>query len=211
MRRRAFTLIEVIIMSVVGLMLLGIVYSIFISSSKDSAKMNRKLQAIQAGHLLLERLENDIKQAFYLKGVYDLQVMNHQGGFGNAVAFYRLDPKAELPGSGEGKPVKVERIEYIFSPVTARVYINGKPFTTGLFKRVEFSYKPSNIKANPPVYADTLTVTVTGIPDELAKKDISEIDERDLATLVSTYSFRARAIKTAYPAWNLHRPLVGSF
>ncbi len=191
-------------------MLLGIVYSFFVSSSKDSAKMNRKLQAIQAGHLLLERLENDIKQAFYLKGVYDLQVMNHQGGIGNAVSFYRLDPKAELPGTGEGKPVKVERVEYIYSPVTARIYINGKPFSTGLFKRVNFSYVPSDHKVTPPVYADTLTVTVTGIPDELAKKDISEIDERDLATLVSTYSFRPRAVKTAYSSWNLHRPLVGS-
>jgi len=191
-------------------MLLGVVYSFFISSSKDGQKMNRKLQAIQAGHLLLERLENDVKQAVYVKGMYDMQVFSHQGGNDNAVVFYRVDAGGPPTGSADGQQLKVERVEYIFSPVTARVYINGRPFPGGLFKRVAFRYDKGDPDAAPPRYADTLTAVVSGIPDELARKDISQIDDRELSTLVSTYSYRPRAVATAYGAWNVHRLLFSS-
>ena len=211
MRKTAFTLIEVLIMSVVALMLLGIVYSFFVSSSTDSAKMNRKLQAIQAGYFLLERLENDIKQAFCLEGVYDVKVYDRQGGQANALAFYRLAAQGELPEAGEVEALRVERVEYFYSPLTSKIYINGKAFSTGLFKRLEFEYKESDPKASPPVYGDTVTVTVTGIPEELAKFDVEEIDERELSTLVATYSFRPMAIKSVYSHWNLHRPIVEAF
>ena len=208
MIRRGFTLLEVMIMSAVGLMLLGVVYSFFVSSSTDSTKMNRKLQSVQAVHLLFERLGNDMKQAFHIKGLYDLKVGDSQGGHRNAVTFYRLDPNCDFPEGGNASRVKIERMEYVYSPVTARVYINGKPFTGGIYKKVLFEYEPGNPEADPPRFKDCLTVTVTGVPDELADRDISEIDGRSLSTLVCSFAFRPRAVQRVYREWNTYRAII---
>ena len=202
-------MVEIMVMSGVGLVLLGIFYSFFIQSTSDSKSMGQKLQAIQGAHLLLEHLENDVKQAFYLKNVYDVQVFDWQGGVANGLSFHRVD--SSEPPPSKGGQLKLERVEYVFDPRAARVMVNGRPFASGMFKRVEFSFTPGAPMADPPKYADYLTVTVTGVPDELASRDISVIDVRSLATLVSTFSFRNRAIKEANPSWTLQRGLLGQY
>jgi hypothetical protein len=208
-RRRAFTLVEVTVMGAVAIMLLGIFYSLFVSSSMDSQKLSRKLQSIQAAHLLLERLEDDLKQAVYVRGTFDMQVFNHGTGSANAVVFYRVDPRVASPADG-GTSVKVERVEYVWDPLSCKVVVNGKAFAGGLFKRLEFRYTEGTPAAEPPVYADYLTVTVTGIPDEDAKRKIEDIDLRELTTLVASFSFRARAMARAYEPWTPVAGLVGS-
>ena len=199
MKRRGFTVLEVLIMSVVALFLLGIVYSIFSQSTNEATKMSRKLQSLQAAHLLLERLESDLKQAYYQKGKYHLSISNHRKGKANRLTFHRAEA-ATVPPTKESA-TNLKKLVYAYDPKSAKVTINGKDFGAGRFKRVRFEY-------NWSYPGDHLTVTVTGVPDELAKTSIEKIDPRQMATVVATIAFRNRAMQRSYATWARRASLV---
>jgi len=200
-RNRGFTVLEVLVMSAVALFLLGVVYAVFTSSAVDAAKANRKLQALQAVQGLLDRLSMDLQQAYYAKARYPVAVKNSRGGTANELCFHRVD-SATVPPTVLA-PVFVEPVVYSFDPATATVSIDGRPLANCRFKRVTFAYA----WGEP---GDFVTVTATGVPDELASVPVGDIDERDLATVVASFAVRSRAMQRRYPTWVAATSLVRS-
>ncbi len=198
-KRKGFTVLEVLVMSSIALFLLGVVYSIFSRSTNEATKMSRKLQSLQAAHLLIERLENDIKQAYYKKGKYHLAISNYGKGKGNRLTFHRAEASTVPPK--RSAPADLKKVIYTFDPQSAKVRINGKSFAGGRFKRVKFEYEWG-------YPGDHLTVTVTGVPDELADKPLAEIDQNSIATVVATIAFRNRAMQRTYATWVRSAALV---
>ena len=203
--RKAFTLIEVVIMSAVGMMLMAMAYSFFLSSAKDSTKTSKKLQSIQATVLFLERLQNDIKQSFYLKGKYKPSLI-YTGAKANGLTFYKIAGKSFPPD--KDSPLELEQVTYQFSPVTSQIYINNKPFGAGRFKYVEFAISESNFNSSPPVFGDTLIVNIVSIADEDAGTKLEDIDTRQASTQVATFCFRQQAISKFYDKWVFYQALV---
>ena len=204
-RTNAFTLVEVVIMSAVGMMLMAMAYSLFLSSAKDSTKTSKKLQSIQATVVFLEKLQNDIKQSFYLKGRYEPQLI-YTGTKANGLTFYKISGNSFPPDTES--PLELEQVTYQFSPVTSQVYINNKPFGVGRFKYVEFSLEESNMKASPPVFGNTVTVNMVAVADEDLVTKLEDIDKRETSTQVATFCFRQQALSKFYDKWVFYKALV---
>ena len=161
--------------------------------------MSRKLQSLQAAHLLLERLESDLKQGYYQKGKYHLAITNYRDGKANRLTFHRAEGTTVPPTKDAA--TTLQKVVYAFDPRDAKVTINGKTFNGGRFKRVKFEY-------NWGYPGDQLTVTLTGVPDELASEPIEKIDSRSMATVVATIAFRNRAMQRSYANWVRRASLV---
>ncbi len=192
-------------MSAVGMMLMAMAYSLFLSSAKDSTKTSKKLQSIQATVIFLEKLQNDIKQSFYLKGKYEPQLI-YTGTKANGLTFYRIS-ETSFPPDTES-PLEVEQVTYQFSPVTSQIYINNKPFGAGRFKYVEFSLEESNFNASPPVFGGTVTVNMVAVADEDLGTKLEDIDKRETSTQVATFCFRQQAFSKFYGKWVFYKALV---
>ena len=202
---RAFTLIEVVVMSAVGMMLMAMAYSFFLSSAKDGTKTSKKLQSIQATVICLERFLNDIKQSFYLKGRYEPQLI-YTGTKANGITFFKISPRSFPPDTEN--PLEFEPVTYQFSPVTSQIYINNKPFGAGRFKYVEFSLEEANIDATPPVFGNTVTVNIVSVSDEDLGTKLEDIDKREASTQVATFCFRQQAFSKFYDKWVFYKALV---
>jgi len=202
---KAFTLVEVVVMSAVGLMLMAMAYELFLSSAKDSSKTSKKLQSLQSVSLLLDRMQHDIKQAFYLKGKYEPALI-YTDSTANGLSFYRVNSKSFPPD--KESPLEIEKVIYQFSPVTSQMYINNKPFGIGKFKFVEFKLEDGNPRANPPVFADTVTVNIVSVSEEDSSTKLEDIDKRNTSTQVATFSFSQQAFAKYYENWVFYSPLI---
>lgn len=192
-------------MSAVGMMLMAMAYSFFLSSAKDSTKSSKKLQSVQATVLFLERLQNDVKQSFYLKGKYQPQLI-YTGAKANGLTFYRISQDS-FPPSKE-KPLELEQVTYQFSPVTSQMFINNKAFGAGRFKYVEFALQESNTTVSPPVFGETVTVNIVAVSDEDTEVKLEDVDKREISTQVATFCFKEQALSKYYDKWVFYQALV---
>lgn len=191
-RRRAFTLLEIVMFSTIGAMVLYITYEIFLSSSKQGVDLDTKLRAVQGAQLLLERLERDLKHMVYSEGVYELHVSQD----GRHVRFYVFDGHGRDITDGN---IPVHLREYRFDAGSNRVLVDGSPFAFAFFRDVQFSLT----NAGDPEGDDrpVLTMRVGGVADDRADLPEEELDLRKRADFVSSVGLAAIASAKRTPGW----------
>jgi type II secretory pathway pseudopilin PulG len=202
---RAFTLLEVLIMSAVGLGLVAIVYSFFVSSTRDNARSGKKLQSVQTAAIFFDRLQNDISQAFYLRGRYEPKIITVNSK-PQGLSFYRIVSKSFPPD--KHNPIEIEKVTYQFAESTSQMCVNGKPLSIGRFKFVAFELNKSNFYKSPPVFGDTVTVSIIAAADEDAEISTEKGNKRDMTVQVGTFCFRQQAAANYYHNWVFYKPLV---
>ncbi len=134
--RRGFSLVEVLVMSAVGVMLLGSFYFFFIHSSTESTRLDEKVRAVQGVLLFLDRLQTDLERMVYQKGRFDVRVRSVEGGEDNCLEFYVC---ARTPSASDGATrIGVEKREYRYVPMAKKLYIDGRPFNAAALAGVSF-------------------------------------------------------------------------
>lgn len=198
--RGGFTLIEVLVMSAIGILLLGVLYAFFVQSHADTGQMDQRLKSVQGAHLLVERIETDVKQLVCgenrSKVLLDVEVTSDGGATDNVLSFFRVDGDATTP-----RGIRAERLEYRFDPATKRVLLNGKALPLARFRAVRFDFQKRDPKAVPPVEADVLRVVASGVADELADKPDDQVPEQKRSTVVVAIGLTARTAGDQHKYW----------
>lgn len=190
--RRGLTVLELLIMSAIGVMLLGMFWSFFTQSHSDTQQMSQKLKSFQGGYLLIERLEGDLRQMVYSKGDMPLVI----GDEGKSIRFYRCDPGLTKPDD-----IRLKECKYRWDPDTRRVYLNDKAILSTRFLDMRFELDERDPKATPPREGNLLRITVKGVAEELAKKDPSEIPENKTTTLVAAVELQSKTSSEVHEYW----------
>ncbi|MBI4860215.1 MAG: prepilin-type N-terminal cleavage/methylation domain-containing protein [Candidatus Riflebacteria bacterium] len=106
-RRQAFTMIEIMVSLVLGVVILGIAYQLLYGSSKMNRKVEDKTEAVQSANLALESIRRDVRQLvtrpFLMSNgaftgvVGDAQHPIMISANGTEMAFHVPDPKSPRP------------------------------------------------------------------------------------------------------------------
>jgi len=189
---RAYTIAEILMFSLVGAVILYIMYDIFVGSSRQGVDLDRKLKAVQGSQLLLERLERDLKHLIHVEGLYELKV--DEGG--RRVRFYVFDGHGEDMSDGV---IPIHQREFRFDPSTKRVAIDGEVFAVAYFRAVEFQVTDvgGSVGGERPV----LTIRVGGVADDVADLPEEELDLKSRADFVSSVGLAAVAAAKRDPLW----------
>ncbi len=193
--RRGLTVLELLIMSAIGIMLLGMFWSFFTQSHSDTQQMSQKLKSFQGGYLLIERIESDLRQLLFSKGTYPVTVSDE----GRMLTFYRTDLKRTQPDS-----VYLTKMVYRYDAASREVFLNDKRILSTRFLDVRFRLDERDLKATPPREGNVMRITVKGVSAELAKKDASDIPENKTATLVTAVSLQSKTLAEQHEYWWTH-------
>lgn len=191
-RRRAFTMLEVLMFSFVGSIVLYITYNIMVGTNRQGINLDTKLKAVQGAQMLLERLERDLKHMVYEEGRYELQV----SPAGDWIRFYIFDGHGADLTSGE---IPIHLREYRFEEGSSRVSIDGAPFANWFFRAVEFSL--SEAAGGKPGERPVLTMRVGGVADDRAGLPEDRQDLKTRADFVSAVGLSAVASAKRSPYW----------
>lgn len=127
-RRRAFTLVEILIVGVFSLVILGFLYESFIAGSRRGRKVEVDQQAVHAFELLLARLAADLSLALPARRhAPDLVEGLAPGLPGKSLAFVRM--------GHEGAP---EIVRYEYDPASGHVRRNDQELGFARFELVSF-------------------------------------------------------------------------
>ena len=192
MRRRGFTLLEILMFSAVGMVVLYIGYEVFVSATKQGIDLDTKLKAVQGSQMLLERLERDLKHMVYEEGKFELEVSDE----GDLVRFYVYDGYDRDLTDGE---IPVHRREYRFDPSVSRVFIDGAPYNFAYFRAIEFSL--DDVGNGEAGQRPILTMRVGGVADDRAQLPEEMLDLKTRADFVSSVGLSAIAIAKRNPYW----------
>lgn len=204
-RRRGFTLVEVAIFSAIGMMLLGVLWTVFGQSARKGGMTEEKLQAVQHAQLLALALERD------LAGLYE--DATHETEFRVApdharLAFYRFGPTS---AEGEWKPLPLERVVYFFDREQARVFrkVGDGPEQVlhGRFERLAFRLTGAGASgADSPkgLLPEGPALVYSGVGLATGASERPESDRRNSERSVLTGGVvrPQAAAASAYPFWN---------
>ncbi|MBI4866183.1 MAG: prepilin-type N-terminal cleavage/methylation domain-containing protein [Candidatus Wallbacteria bacterium] len=145
MRRRGFTLVELLVAALLSAFVLAGAWWMFVSGSRQSVKLDLRLARLQGIVGLLEALSDDLAQAVYVPPA---------GSQGNGVDAEQLTlfkfrayalPKASAAGEeADASAVWTEPVVYRFERATGQISRNGRPMPLGRFTQVGF-HPPDNI------------------------------------------------------------------
>lgn len=189
LRRRGYTIAEILIFSLVGALVLYMTYDFFAASATQGRDLDRKLKAVQGSQLLLERLERDLKHLVYKKDTYELELA--EDGLG--VSFFVFDGHRDDLSDGT---IPIHKREYRFDPATHRVTIDGSVYTPAVFRAIEFQLGDAGGGEHP-----VLTMRVGGVADDVAGLPEEELDLRQRADFVSSVGLAAIADAKRDPFW----------
>lgn len=202
-RRRAFTLVEVVVFSAIGLLVVTGAWSLFRSSMTKGKRTDSKLQGVQAGLLFALQLEKDLDALHEARGKGIEFKITKEGA---DLLFHRY--ALESAGS-TWEPLETRRVLYQFRTETGRIVrtLEGEPARElhGAFERVNF--RP--VKATPRAGYDGLlpeapaiVFSAVAIPDEALARPPSERRGPDRTVVVGGVPRVTASRRNAYPFWN---------
>ncbi len=191
--KRGLSLVELVIMSALGAVVLGAIYLLFSAGSRQGSQMEKRLRSVQASQILLEYLASDLKAA-HVGTSYPIRVESIAGARKNRLTFFVHDRNSD-----DGGDLPITRRVYLYDPVTHGVTRDGVSISFPIFSEVRFLWKPASTEGSPALEGDTLTVVITAAPsDKLDSGD--ELEARDLTTFVETVTVTPYR-KTAALRW----------
>lgn len=192
MRRKGFTILEVLVMSAIALVIMGVAWSVFSAMTSQSKKLDTRLRALQASQLVLERLKADIKQHVSRPG---------------EVLFDPASPKLMLkvyrdyvfnPASRGQHSVVVDQVDWTFNPETHQLIRGTEPLKFAQFESITFSVKETAPGSRE--YGNSVTVDGVYVPEELLATP-ERITERDRIKWRATIALPHRTLAEAYGFW----------
>lgn len=187
--RRGMTLVELLIVALLGALVASVAWNMFLSGSKQSARLDTKLRHAQAALLLVERLSVDMAEAVVVPG--DGEEGNRANGPDLTLYRFRdynLDPGAVDRDPATAGAVRTERVVYRFDKRTGVVTRNGAPAALEPFADIRFQ--------PPGATVPGVEVTVTTRPS--APAGGSALPARTFTFLLP---LERRSLETAFPSW----------
>ncbi|MBI2945551.1 MAG: prepilin-type N-terminal cleavage/methylation domain-containing protein [Candidatus Wallbacteria bacterium] len=203
LRTQAFTLIELMVALVIGLIVLGLLWTLISAMTRGFASSRDLLNSLQGAHLLVEYVKNDLGGCFYAPGTRPVEVSPDYF----ELTFYCHDPDGAAPPALPDPQAPLERVTYKFDAATGMVSRNGKAFNFARFERVVFYYKPPDYDAVPDkVFGNYVTLRVTCASDEVIEINRTRSDRdrvtRNVVTLITSLGLSQKASQEIFPRWN---------
>lgn len=201
MRRRGFSLVEVLVFSAMGLLVLVTVYDFMAAGLKRGARSLEKLEGVDAVLTLSARLEQDL-DALYEDPAHPITFTVTAEG--TRFSFHRY---SEVTSEEAWEPRRLVQVEYhhrLETRVVTRAELPGEPHRIpGLFDQVLVSLERSQLPGRP-AYAYRLVYHLRGVArdDPAAAADPGR--KSFCRGAVPLYS---RSMRSAYPFW--HRDPYG--
>ncbi len=187
-----FTLVELVIFSALGAVVIGAVYLLFSASSRSGGRMEEKLVGVQSAQILLEYLRSDLLAAVVAPGK-PVRVESIADGQRNRLSFERC-----VAPESENGPPGTRRVSYFFDPERHQVLRDGEPLLAGTFAAVSFDWQPAEEAGTAP--PDVLTVTVTTAPPERLGGS-EAVDPRFTCTFVETIALSSTGPRDPLRSW----------
>lgn len=207
--KSAFTLIETLVVLLIGALVSGAVWTIFGGSARHSRDIDERLLAVQAAQALIEVLRQDLSQAI-VTGEHPIEV-SQVGDGGATLAFLAAD--ATMP-AGFGKPRPGDRpVSYRFDPSTHQVLRNDEPMRLAAYEKVEFQYvdaSASDVAARavgqrlPNCVRYRVTAVAPATLDRIASGLQEETDRRGRVTLAGSVRIDGQTYRGQFPGWVEH-------
>ena len=135
MRRSGVTLVEVMIASVISIMLLTVLWSLFSGSVRQFMTTQRHLQAMQVAQMVLEYVENDA-QAMIVEDNKTPTILDDMS-FRSNITFY-----ASRGDQAEGGVYRGAKVTYSLKPINGTPYFyfvrNGRTLYNMPLKKLSF-------------------------------------------------------------------------
>lgn len=192
MKRRAWTLVELLVALTLFAALAGFLLSFFFSGQKRARALDFRLHALQATYLLRARLADDIASSLAApRGSAAVQEASTL-----TIRRVQEGPAAGAYGTSLDSNLQVitEDVTYTFDPQDHRVYRNGRALGTERFLDVTFSYFPWV----GPGRGEVIELHATVVPDEhLDEAGRSEFPRHEVVSF--TFHCPQSTIRHAYP------------
>lgn len=158
-RRNAFTILEVLVMSVIGLTLIAVSWFVFSGLTKQSKKLDTRLRAIQASQLILERIKQDVRQYVHRE---DWSMVDASPPRLSIPVFqdYVFDRSLDAQ-----RAIKVDAVNWIFNAETHYLTRNTEVMKFAQFETVQFSAK--SISSGAKEFTNSVTIEGVYVPEEL--------------------------------------------
>jgi len=192
-RNRGFTLLEVLIMSGVALILLGVGWFVFFSATNQSRKLDTRLRAIQASQLLTERIKTDLKGFYYIPSYYMVEASPPR------LSFRMFRDYVYSRTERSQASVVLESINYTFDRDLHLVRRNNEQLTACRFESVSFSLKESTAGTAPEL-SNAVTIHTVYVPDELLNTP-ERITDKDRVHWMAVIGLPHRSLIEASPFW----------
>ena len=207
--RRAFTLVEAAVFSLIGMVVMVAVFVIFRNTQREATKTGVHLRGIQAAFALMERLSLDLRGGMFFESPFigqpfQLKVLDD----GRTVEFPRFDPlkaQAVPPDSGSALSlIPVQQVRYTFDPASGRVTRrigSGRPDVLTTVRYLDVSFRrdppPSPPVPGAPPVDNLLRVKIQWVPEERAKLPPKERGE--VMTVVAALGLDGEAVMRQHP------------
>jgi hypothetical protein len=192
-QRRGTTLLEVLIMSSVGVMLFGVAWYLFSSMSRTSHKIDTRLRAMQASQLLQERLRVDLNQFYPVAGLSMAEATPPR------LSFYIFKEYSFVPTQRNQRCVVLEPVTYIFDRESHYLQRNSEVLRFSSFEDIQFSVRdPMPGPAGDP--SSWVTISGSYVPEELLSTP-DRITDRDRVPWSFSIGLPARCLNEVYSYW----------
>lgn len=198
--RRGFTLVEIVLMAAIASVMAGAIWYVFISTSRQSQKLDVRMRAMQASHLLLEMIQTDLKSFYYDEALYrDLAMVDRALPSRESwrLTFYVFKDYATPTTDTTGGVVATESVQYQFDPATHTVSRNGEPFKLARFESVTFKLEESEPGTNP---ANVLEIKVVYVAED-ALDDPTRLAQANRVSYSARITLGQRSLAEATSYW----------
>ncbi len=221
--RWAFSLVEMIVVVVVGsLALLGI-WAFYASGSRQTVSTNRRLHGIQGVYALVERLGDDLQRLYWNRKVINPEfalTIERKAGGDSSLSFCIFDVKRSKLAKGD---VRLLKIRYDFDAAKGRVSRTGRGGTVFVlphhYERVVFGSGShdgvpeshpfpylrappfSPLQAGLPGFPNILSYQITSVAAEVFARPVKERRPGDRVTLCGAVLLQSKAAKEKHRYW----------
>ena len=158
LKRRAVTLVEVLVAAVVVSAVVIVIWYLYSHGMSNLQATERILESTRGAHVLFELLHRDIKRAREVSLPKDLTAM--------------AEPKLEAGDT----VIYIDMKEYLFRKKTRTLSIDGNPFRLGLFDEVSYESR------EPGVY----TIRIVPVPSASGKDEPARLAQAGRYVLETT-------------------------
>lgn len=194
--RRAFSLIELLLVAALLLVMawMGVMYTL--SGQKQSVAIEFRAAALQAAQLVLTRLERDV--ASLVPGPLAAQPVPPAPG--SSVELTRVSEESGrdgLPLDRDGR-LMTERVAWRFDAASGQLSRNGETIRGVRMHLVEFTYVPTRPGDPAPPYGDTLVVRLVFVPPEAIGRVTADTPR---AEFVTAFHATTGTLEHIHPEW----------
>jgi hypothetical protein len=217
--RGAFTVVEVLVATLIGVNVLLILWQVFIADQRRFARDQGKLSALQGALLFAERLEMDLQEIALrmptpldptVPFTLDNPVRIDDGG--RRLTFLRFGPPDPATGATTARPVAYAYDAGRFR-ITRALGTEVVPFQNVLVDSIRFEGRSATLRLDglgltppPRIFRPELPVylikyQVTASPETPGADSPANVPVENKCTLVNAVPIVYRAERTAHPYW----------